>query len=314
MDAFSSEFFESLQPASFAGVVFGVESFDGAGGHQVAEQTAVGVGARVLRRALTLQSHSFRGYLSALVGAAREPRDVLRDFAELERAANDPQPQTLVHPWKGALASHLCTSFSPTIMTAQVRSVRIDMTFAPATFPEPVPQPVDVPETGSDARLVMVSQSGAFAGEGIAFGEVELSAEALGTTGATDADTARATTAKLLEDANLQASGVPGVIQRIGQATRVVDAGQYTIVARTRLYADVLNVASARNSATLLNLLATFQLLLSDLGGGALASSVDVTTGSLQSLAVVNSLDPRVLASRNRDTVRGWFPRGTVQL
>jgi hypothetical protein len=311
---FSQEFFDSLQPASFAGIPFGVESFGAMAGHQVAEQTAVGVGTRVLRRALVLQKVPMRAYLAALVGPRREPRDVLRDFDALERAVNNPNPQTLIHPWKGALSNHLCVEFRAQIMTQHVRCVQFDATFAPAEFPRPVPQPTDVASTGADAREQMTAIASSYVDELVPFDELSLAATELGTVGATDAETATLTTAKLLEDANIQASGVPGAIQDLGQATRVVDAGEYTPVARTRLYSELMNIASARNSATLLKQLQVAKLLLSSLGGGALAQSVEVVGGSLQAVGVAQDVDPRILASRNREAVRRWFPSGTVQL
>lgn len=308
----SVEFFASLHRASFGGIPFSVESFEGTGGRRVAEQPSQ-VGVRVLSTGPAIKKHSFRAYLATLVGPSREPRDVLKDFAALKRAVNGDQPQTLIHPWEGALADHLCTEFVPRVLALEI-GVRFDATFAPATFPRPAPQPVDIAQTGDEARASMVALAPAFADETVPFDELSLAALQLETVGATDQETATATTAKLLSDGNIAVSGVPGAVQSIGQATRAVDAGEYTTDARRRLYADVLNIACSRNSATLLNQLQVFKLLLSDLGGGALAKSIEVTSGSLQSIAIAAGTDPRILAARNRETVRRWFPRGTVQL
>lgn len=310
------EWLSSLQPASFGGFVFGVAQHGDKAGHAVAEQAAIGVGYRVLRQALQLQPATFSAYLSSFSGegAQRTPRNVFNDIARFKEVLNDPRPQTLIHPWQGALTNHLCTDATFEVGADEVRYVRMDLVFAPAEFPLTVPEPANIPQDGKTARATMTDQSEGYADELVPFDELSLVALQLDTTGDSDEDTATATSAKLLNDANIGATGVPGAIQRLGNATRVVDAGEYTVGDRSKLYAELLNLAASRNSPTLLNMLQTFKLLLSDLGSGALAQSATVTAGTLQSLAVATGADPRVLASRNRQSVKQWFPRGTIQL
>lgn len=319
--AIDQAFYDSLRVASFGGVPFGVETMAETAGFQVAPQTLQASdiqpgGMRVLPRALNLQEDTFRAHLSSLTGppSARVNRDALRDRQVLVDALNNRQPQTLIHPWKGALLARVCTDARLSIATRNERFVSMTLTFAPAEFPAPIPTPAGIPQTGDDARASMVAQSATFAEEPIPFDELLLSAEQLGTVGSTDEATATATTAKLVGNGNIEVSGVPSAVQQLGQATRAVDAGQYTTASRDILYASLLNIACARNSPTTLRLLQTFKLLLSGLGSAALANTVVATSGSLQSLAVAHGSTPSILAMRNRQIVQTWLPRGVVNL
>lgn len=307
-----SDWYEQLQPASFAGLRFKVESTEVAGSTVSATETRAGRSVSAVRIAAGPRVYRFDAYFTG----ERVLRRVVDEFTTRLESG----PGRLVHPYFG-VDFVVAEQWSVAFKARAIEFAELNLEFKSAAEPEG-PLAVAEPETPTDLPTVqasIVDQSLELELEasdgGRAPEEVRLSAPALPIREKPDdPGFYGAATGSLLAQNTAGVLPVPAAIGALGAALRRADAGQLGPGESDAVAGLLLRHAARTNSPTLLAIRALWLGYVRAAGPSALGRVVTGRGRTIPAIALAAGVAPDVVAARNSDAVRAWFARGDVRL